>query len=447
MKASAFANALRKHRASVVCISYMDLSGVTRSKPLVASGARSILENGFKTARANMDMNAIAPLTPGSRLDISQGDVSVVPDLTTLVFPSYSPGTARLIGEIHEKDGRVSGLCARSLLKRVLDEASSRGYRVVVGVESEFHLVRREGDKIVPADTAPIQAQTGYDQHRRLISDLLATLRSMDITTMKAHVEGGRGQLEVDLAPEIALKACDSFVYFKDAVKAVSTEHGLLASFMPKIGAEWWGSGLHLHVSLMDSSGRNVFSDEHDERKLALSKTCYDFIGGVLRHASSLCALGAPTVNSYKRLLPGRWNADAITYGPGNRGAAIRIPDERGRATRIELRIADNACNIYLFLACVISAGLEGIEEGTDPGEPLTFDASKLSDRERISHHMKLLPRSLGEALRELESDQTLRKTLGNEMFEEFLTQRSFEVSQAADQVTEWEVSHFLDLF
>ena len=447
MNQSAFAKKLAKHRVSVVSISYLDLCGVTRSKPLVVFDAGSILKEGFKTARANLDMNAAAPLTPGSKIDISQGDVSVIPDPATLVFPTYSPNTARLIGEIHEGDGRTSGLCARSLLRKVLRETASRGYKVVVGFESEFHLVRNGDGRILPADTSSIQTQAGYDQHRKLISGLLAALRSMEVSAVKAHVEGGRGQLEVDLAPKPGLRACDSYVYFKDAAKAISREQGLLASFMPKIGADWWGSGLHMHLSLTDPAGRNLLHDQRDRRKLGLSGTCYSFIGGVLKHASALCALGAPTVNSYKRLLPGRWNADALAYGPGNRGAAIRIPDERGKATRIELRLADNTCNVYLLLACVLSAGLEGIKERVDPGGPLMFDASQMTDRERVSRHLKLLPRSLGEALNELERDQLVKRAMGSELFEEFFVQRSFEVAQAADQVTQWEISHYLDLF
>jgi glutamine synthetase len=166
-----------------------------------------------------------------------------------------------------------------------------------------------------------------------------------------------------------------------------------------------------------------------------------------MSHARALSAIAAPTVNSYKRLLPGRWNADAVSYGPGNRGAAVRIPDERGKATRLELRMPDNACNVYLLLACLLSAGLDGIQRKIDPGPPLLFDASKMTDRERVSKGLKLLPRSLHEALAELENDRLFRRTLGEELFEEYLTQRSFEVSQAADQVTKWEVTHFLDLF
>ncbi len=431
----------------MVGVSYVDLAGVTRSKPLIKTEVDSILRHGFKTARANLDMNTAAPLTPGSKLDISQGDVSVIPDPETLVFPSYAPGTARFIGDVHEADGSVSPFCTRSLLKRALRNASSAGYEPLVGVESEFHLVKFQGEKVVPADTSGIQTLDGYNEHRELLGDVVKALSTVGVKPVKAHAEGGRGQFEIDLSHDNALKAADGYVYFKEVVKAVSRAHGLIASFMPKIGADWWGSGLHVHINLADRKGRNLFEGKGDKRKLGLSGVCYDFIGGVLKHARALSAIAAPTVNSYKRLLPGRWNADAITYGPGNRGSAIRIPDERGRATRIEMRMPDNACNLYLLLACTLSAGLDGVERKLDPGKPLTFDASHLSDREMVSRGLHLMPRSLGEALSELERDRLLRQTMGTELFEEFITQRSYEVSQAADQVTQWEISHFLDPF
>jgi glutamine synthetase len=433
--------------ASMVGISYVDLAGVTRSKPLVLTELDPILRDGFKTARANLDTNAAAPVTPGSRIDISQGDVSVVAVPDTLVFPSYAPGTARFIGEVREADGKVSHFCTRSLLRRVLAKVRRRGYVPLVGLESEFHLVRVQEDTVSPADSSGIQTLDGYNEHRKLLGDVANALTTVGVRPVKLHAEGGKGQLEIDLAHTTALSAADGFVYFKEVVKAVSRDHGLVASFMPKIGADWWGSGLHVHLSLTDAAGKNAFRGARDPRGLGLSRDCYYFLGGVLRHVKALCAVAAPTVNSYKRLLPGRWNADAIAYGPGNRGAAIRIPDERGESTRIEMRIPDNTCNAYLLLACMLSAGLEGIEKRTNPGEPLRFDASRLDDRERASRGLEAMPRSLREALSELERDALFRRVLGVQMLEEFLSQRYFEVSQAADQVTQWEVSHYLDLF
>ena len=431
----------------IVAICQVDLAGVTRSKPLVNRGEDAILKDGFKTAKANLDGNSVAPLTPGSKLNISQGDVAIVPDPDTLVYPSYAPGTALMMGDVHEADGKVSPFCVRSLLKRVVEQARSQGYVPVVGLESEFHLVREQGGQLVPADTSGVQTLDGYNEHRKFLENVADALGSVGVSPLKLHAEGGRGQMEVDLAHEKALKAADGFYYFKDVVKTLARDEGLTASFMPKIGSDWWGSGLHAHLNLVAMKGRNLFADLSDERKLGLSPLCYSFTAGLLRHAKALCAIAAPTVNSYKRLLPGRWNADAVTYGPGNRGSALRIPDERGRATRVELRLPDNSCNLYLVLGCAIAAGLEGVSKKLDPGDPLMYDASAMNDQERISRGLELLPRSLREALTFLEKDKLFRQVLGQDVFEEYLTQRYFEGAQGADQVTPWEVSHFLDLF
>lgn len=429
-----------------VGITYVDIAGVTRSKPLINRGMDAIMKDGFKTAKANLDGNSVAPLTPGSKLNISQGDVSIVPDPDTLVYPSYAPGTVRYMGDVHEADGRVSAFCPRSLLKRVVEDVRRHGYEPLVGLESEFHLVKQVGGQWAPADTSGVQTLDGYNEHRKLLEDITRALDTVNVSPLKVHAEGGRGQMEIDIAHETALKSADGFYYFKEVVKTLARDEGLVASFMPKIGADWWGSGLHVHLNL-SQHGRNAFADVADRRKIGLSQLCYFFIGGVLEHAKALCAIAAPTVNSYKRLLPGRWNADAVTYGPGNRGSAVRIPDERGKATRIELRMPDNACNLYLVLACAISAGMEGIEKELDPGEPLMYDASAMTDKERIARGLELMPRSLGEALGYLEKDRLLRHVMGSEMFQEFLTQRYFEVAQGADQVTPWEVLHFIDLF
>ena len=431
----------------IVAIAHVDLAGVTRSKPLVNRGEEAILKDGFKTAKANLDGNTVAPLTPGSKLNISQGDVSIIPDPRTLVFPPYAPGTALLMGDVYEADGKVSPFCVRTLLKRVVEQIHSKGYEALVGLESEFHLVKQQGGQWVPADTSGVQTLDGYNEHRKLMEGFANALEAVGVRPLKVHAEGGRGQMEIDLAHETALKAADGFFYFKTVVKTLARDQGAVVSFMPKIGSDWWGSGLHIHLNLADKNGRNAFADLTDRRKLGLSPLCYSFIGGVLRHARALCAFAAPTVNSYKRLLPGRWNADAVTYGPGNRGSAVRIPDERGKATRIELRMPDNACNLYLVLGCALSAGMEGIEKKVEPGEPLLYDASAMDDQERISRGLELMPRSLGEALAELERDKLFKRLLGHEMFEEFLIQRYFEVGQGADQVTSWEVSHFIDLF
>ncbi len=437
---------IEQHNLAMIGVTYVDLAGVARMKPTVSDQIDAILERGVKTARANYALNTLELLTPGSSIDISQGDLAIVPDPDTFAIPNYVSGIGRFVGELHEKDGRVSELCTRNVLKRVLKKTTSKGYRFVVGFESEFHLVNRQGGQVAPADLSAVHSQDGFNLHHLLIADVVSALKSMGIRPTKAHIEGGHAQLEVDVAYEEALKSADEIVYFKDAVRTTARRHGLLASFMPKIGHDWWGSGMHLHMSLWDKE-TNLFATGKDQRGLGLSQTCYHFIGGVLKHLGALSAICAPTVNSYKRILPGRWNADAMTYGPGARGAAVRIPDERGRSTRIECRFPDASCNPYLAIASILAAGLEGIEKSLDPGDPMTFDASFMNDREITGKGLRLMPRSLSEALAYFENDGLLRRTLGDTLFDEFVKAKRFEISQAADRVTQWEVDHYLDHF
>ncbi len=447
MRRSEIKRIIKQRNLAMVGVTYLDLAGVARMKPTVSSEIDSILDKGIKTARANYSLTTLELQTPHSAADVSQGDLAIVPDPDTFVVPSFTPEVGRFIGNLHEKDGSTSPLCTRSIYARVLDLARSRSYRFRVGFESEFHIVKREGEKLVPADLSPVHSQNGYNLHHLLIADIIAALRSVNVSPLKAHIEGGRAQMEVDVAHAEGLKPADDVVYFKDAVRTVTRRHGYLASFMPKIGHEWWGSGLHLHMSLWDSRGNNLFRDSSDKKGLGLSRVAKHFIGGLLTHLRALSAVAAPTVNSYKRILPGRWNADAVMYGPGARGAAVRIPDERGKATRIECRFPDGSCNPYLAMACILAAGLDGIELELDPGEPTTFDTSFMTDGEIRGRGLRLMPRSLGEALAEFENDALFRETLGEAVFEEYIRNKSFDIAQAADKVTQWEVDHYLDYF
>lgn len=203
---------------------------------------------------------------------------------------------------------------------------------------------------------------------------------------------------------------------------------------------------MHLHMSLVNASGKNLFDDPEDER-MGLSATAYGFIGGIVAHLPALSAIAAPMPNSYKRILPGHWNADAVVYGAGARGAAIRVPDERGTSARVECRFPDAAMNPYLALGSILACGLEGVEKKLDPGKPLTVDLSFMSDREITGSGLALMPRSLTEALSALEKDALLRKAMGDLMFEEYIKNKEQEVAQMADKVTQYELDNQLDLF
>jgi len=405
-----------------------------------------MLDQGIKTSRANFAYSHNDGPVRGASMNISQGDLAVVADPETFVIPSYTTGVGRFLGDVHEKDGTVSKLCTRSFYRRVLERAALKGYKFAVGFEGEFHLVRREEGRIVKADNFYTHSQEGFNVHHAFITELVAALRSVDVDTIKGHVEGGRGQLEFDIRHHEGIKPADDIVYFKDATKAMARKHGYVASFMPKISHDWWGNGMHLHMSLANASGKNLFGDPKDGR-MGLSPTAYRFIGGIIEHLPALSAIAAPMPNSYKRILPGKWNADAAVYGAGARGAAVRVPDERGSSARIECRFPDGTMNPYLTLGSILACGLDGIERKLDPGEPLDIDLSFMSDREIRKKGLVLMPRSLSEALSELAKDDLLRRTMGDVMFEEYIFNKEQEVAQMADKVTQYEVDNMLDLY
>jgi glutamine synthetase len=435
---------IKERDLKLIGISYVDLGGVTRMKPAAANRIDSILKEGVKSSQANLVLMPYDEIVRSSSLNISQGDFAVIPDPSTFVIPSYTSGVGRMIGNVHEKDGSRSEMCTRTLFEKILRNASRKGFRFESGFEAEFHLVKREGNTIIPADFYPTHSQEGFNLHSKIIGDALAALESVNLEIEKAHVEGGHGQLEFDVKHHSGLKPADDIVFFKDAVKSVARAHGYIATFMPKIGSDWWGSGLHLHMSLWEGK-RNLFADTKDE--LGLSKLAYHFIGGILAHLPALTAIACPSVNSYKRLLQGKWNADAQVYAAGGRGAAVRIPDERGNATRVECRFPDGSCNPHLALGCILACGLDGIEKQVNPGRRLESDLSFLSDREIREKGFTLMPRSLYEAVSALERDEFLKQTMGELMFYEFIKSREHDIANAADKVTQWEIDRFLDAY
>lgn len=446
MQRSEIKKAIKDHNVVMLGVSYLDFTGVPRMKPVNAADLDTFLENGFKTARANYAYSSVDIPVRNASMDIVQGDFAIIPDPDTFVIPSYTTGVGRFLGFVHEKDGKVSEFCTRNFYKKQLEKAARMGYTLQVGFEGEFMLVKREDGKVSRLDNFLTHSQEGFNVYHQFIIDLVEALKSVNVDMTKGHVEGGRSQLEFDVKHHEGMKAADDVVFFRDATKAVARRHGYIASFMPKIGHDWWGNGMHLHMSLWDRAGRSVFDDPKD-KKMGLSPTAYHFIGGVVKHLPALSAVAAPFSNSYKRMLPGKWNADAAVYGAGARGAAVRIPDERGRAARIECRFPDPTMNPYLTMGAILACGLEGIEKRADPGEPLRSDISSLSDREIRKKGYRLMPRSLSEALAAFEQDDCLRNAMGDDMHEQYVIHKEQEIALMADKVTQFEVDALLELF
>ena len=372
-----------------------------------------------------------------------ESDMYLRPDPTTfsVMEPAGVP-CARLICEVVTPDGEPYRGDGRSTLRSLLDGAESAGLGYLVAPEIEFFLF--PADAIGPlADDPSSYFERSRGRSRRVELEIVAGLEAMGIRIESSHHEVASGQFELDLPLLPALVAADAVTTLKPAVKELARERGMQATFMPKPLADAAGSGMHTHQVLVDRSGRSVFDDPSDA--YGLSALARAFLAGQLEHAPGMCALVAPVVNSYKRLVPGYEAPVAGSWGRHSRGALIRVPTPgRGDAsvgevfgTRLELRLPDPSCNPYLAFAAMLAAGLDGLDRGCELGPPL----------EELEHGFgggghsvtKPLPASLGEALAALEDDDVITAALGSELMELFRSAKTLEWEAYRRQVTPWE--------
>jgi glutamine synthetase len=368
-------------------------------------------------------------------------------DLNTLQVIPWLPGYARVV-----LNGFVAGVpfehCPRQILRTQVARLDERGWTLNAGLEPEFFLLQKAGDAYdaEPGDTL---SKPSYDlksllRQRQFIEKLTQSLDACGLGVFQIDHEDATGQFEVNYRYADALQAADNLLLFKMAARHIAEELGLLFSMMPKPFADRPGSGLHFHLSLTDGAGTALMSAGDDARGLGLSRIGYQFLAGLLHHAPALSALCAPTVNSYKRLLCAEslsgtsWAPATIAYGDNNRTTVARVV-----YGRIEWRLPDSAANPYLALAAVIAAGLDGIERGLDPGEPVNADLYEAGARGGLT----LLPQNLGLACDALEQDTVLATALGASFVAEFVRLKRAEWAEYSQQVCAWELTRYLDGF
>jgi glutamine synthetase len=387
------------------------------------------------------------------------------PDLVAMPDPaSYTPlpfrrGIARLACDI-KVEGEPWGYCPRTILRNQIERAAALGYEFKIGAELEYFLLRRREDgTLVVADELDTLDQPCYDMRaltRNLdfVGEVARHVTELGWDNFATDHEDANGQFEQNWAFADALTTCDRAIFFRYMVEAMAQERGLIATFMPKPFSHLTGNGCHFHMSLW-KDGENVFAAEpgEDQRGLGLSESAYGFLGGLKAHAKAYIALTAPTVNSYKRLVVGSQSGSAwapvyISYGRNNRTQMLRIP----APGRIEDRTVDGSCNPYLAAAAVLASGLDGIERGLDPGDPTSeLNLHDLSPAELRGRGIDVLPGNLLDATRELENDEVLRAALGScgreDYVDYFIRIKREEWEQAHNQVTEWELRRYLQLF
>jgi len=415
-------------------ISYVDLFGTLRAKlaPAAAIGDMAKDGAGFAGFASWLDMTPADP------------DVLAIPDPSSLIQLPWKREVGWLAADPY-MNGKLVEQAPRNILKKIVAKAASAGYAMKTGVECEFFLVSPDGSAI--SDAADTQSKPCYDQSalmRRydVISEICDAMLELGWSPYQNDHEDANGQFEMNWQFADALTTADRMAFFKYMVKAIAEKHGLRATFMPKPFLNLTGSGCHVHVSLWQGD-RNLFDDGNDG--LGLSRTAYNFIGGVMNAASELCSITNPTVNSYKRINApvttsgATWSPNTVTYAGNNRTHMIRIPG----GGRFEFRLADGATNPYLLPAALLAAGLDGIARGIDPGKPLDIDM--YAEGHKAPAGTKKLPLNLLDALRITEGSQLLRRELGDEFVNSYIKLKTREWNDFSRHLTEWERANTLD--
>jgi len=381
---------------------------------------------------------------------IEESDMYLYPDLDTwVVFPWVTQDrVARLICDVYMPDGTPFAGDPRGILKRALAEAEEMGFTSMnVGPEPEFFLFQTD-DKGNP--TTELNDQGGYfdlaptDLGENCRRDIVLMLEEMGFEIEASHHETAPGQHEVDFKYAEAVRAADQIQTFKLVVKTIARQHGLHATFMPKPLFGMNGSGMHCHQSLFRGN-ENAFYDPND--KLGLSATARQYMAGILKHARGYAAITNPTVNSYKRLVPGYEAPCYVAWSASNRSPMVRIPASRGLSTRIEARNPDPTANPYLALACMLKAGLDGIANKLTPPAPIDRNIYVMSEEERIDSGIPSLPINLKEALDEMLRDDVICETLGDHALSHFYELKEIEWDMYRTQVHQWERDQYLSMY
>lgn len=381
---------------------------------------------------------------------IEESDMILRPDPNTFrIYPWKQSGgsVARVICDVYTSDGKPFEGCPRCNLKRVLSDAGKKGLTMHAGPEIEFFLFLQNEDgtpSIITHDHGGYFDLSPADLGEEARQEMVIALQEMEFGIEASHHEVAPGQHEIDFKYDDVLNTADNIMTFRLLVRVVAHNKGLYATFLPKPIFAEAGSGMHTHISLFQK-GENAFYDPDAE--YMLSKTAMHFIGGLLKHARGFTAITNPLVNSYKRLVPGYEAPVYIAWAEHNRSPLIRIPARRGVGTRVELRNPDPSCNPYLAMAVILAAGMDGIKNKMDPGEPVNQNIYDMSKEEIDRLGIQCLPANLGEALTELEKDKVIKSALGKHICQHFTEAKLIEWQTYQSQVSQWEIDNYLSLF
>jgi glutamine synthetase len=430
---SAILDDLRSRGIDVIRVSYSDMIGVDRGRDVLLDELETVLGHGAAFCRAiyhTTPRGDVVPVQGG--LEKGLPDIKATPDLSTLTDLPWEPGAAWCLADVTADDGLPAGEAPRQIARQVSARLAELGLQAIIGPELEFYVCEPDdscdrGWKRYADEPGNVYVVGRKGDPRGILLTMLRYLRDANLQVTAANHEFSAGQFEINLNHSELVDAADRAFRMKSAVQEIARHEGMLATFMAKPFNDEGGSGFHLHLSLVDETGTNVFGDGDD-----LSKVGRSAIAGVLKHAPALAAILNPTINSYKRFGPDTLAPWLIDWGLDNRSAMVRIPPERGSAARMEVRLGDATANPYLAMAAVSAAVYLGVRDELEPPAALEgygYDPESAP----------MLPQSLPEALDALEADAELREVLGEYFVTSFLTYKRNEVERFQRHVTDWE--------
>ena len=427
-----------------VLAQFVDIHGVAKTKSVPAHCLMDVVEKGAGFAGFAVWGLGMEPHGP---------DFLARGDLSSLSIVPWQPGYARIACDGYV-EGKPYPYDSRVVLKQQLKRLSSRGWTLNTGLEPEFSLFKRNSDgSLGPVDdtdtlTKPCYDYKGLSRSREFLEKLVDSLQKVDMDVYQIDHEDANGQFEINYTYSDALTSADRFTFVRMAAGEIANDLGMVCSFMPKPASDRTGNGMHFHLSICDESGKNLFGDDTDKHGMGLSKMAYHFTAGLLHHAKALCAISAPTVNSYKRLVVGgsasgaTWAPAYICYGDNNRSAMVRVP-----YGRLEFRLPDSGCNPYLVHAALIAAGMDGIERELEAGDPVNENLYAMSSQDLAEKGIEILPQNLGEAVDALEADTVLTEALGKDLMAEFISLKRDEWIDYCRHVSDWEVARYGEFF
>eukprot|EP00850_Spirogloea_muscicola_P000890 SM000003S11135 [mRNA] locus=s3:1180064:1183731:- [translate_table: standard] len=437
--------------------SFVDIHGICKGKKVAdLYGVTQVVP-----IRHMEGMFGGSELFTGAALDgvpqeVCDDEIATMPDADGCIILPWKKEVVWFPSDLYLQ-GKPFEACSRGILKRQLAAALELGYTFNLGIETEFYVFKElPNGKFAPMSERDVLDKPAYDVTGFLdnydwVDQIVQAMNNLGWDVYSFDHEDGNGQFETDFGYSDALTMADRFAFFRLMAKEIAHQHGYFASFMPKPFGDRTGSGAHYNMSLADAkSGENLFVSEKDPKGCGLSALGYSFIAGILLHAPAICAVIAPTVNSYKRLIAQgsmsgfTWAPVYVCYGGNNRTNMLRIPMSGGR---VECRAADISTNLYLGAAMILAAGLEGVKNNLDSGEPHMENMYKYSLEELKEKNISMLPRTLGEAVEAFAADPLSKAVFGESMFKAFVDYKSKEWEEYHCHVSDWEIKRYLKLF